>query len=224
MTATIAFTSDGYRLAGTLHLPKATPCPVVIGCHGMMADRNSPKQVGLAQACSRQGIGYFRFDHRGCGESQGEFNQAASLEARRRDLANALAIVRSLDACNGTLGLFGSSMGGAVCLSVHEIADVSALITFAAPLHSRLPHAAERHLDVSFDIIETVQGVKSIHIFHGEQDEIVPLDHARMLYAVAAQPKKLTIQAGGDHRMSDRGHQDAFIRQCVAWYAENLLC
>jgi alpha-beta hydrolase superfamily lysophospholipase len=71
---TVAFKSDEYTLMGSLHLPGDKPAPFVIGCHGLIADRRSPKQVGLAHACCRQGIGYFRFDHRGCGESQGEFN------------------------------------------------------------------------------------------------------------------------------------------------------
>lgn len=218
---TVSFRSDGYMLAGSLHLPGTHAAPIVIGCHGLIADRNSPKQVGLAQACGRRGIGYFRFDHRGCGDSQGAFNQVTSLAGRQQDLLDALRYVRSLDTCNGKIGLFGSSMGGTVCLSVHDTADADAMVTFAAPLHSRFSHPEDRYLKLSFDITGTIQGMKNIHVFHGEQDEIVPLSHARTLYAHASQPKKLIVQPAGDHRMSNPDHQNAFIRESVKWYAKS---
>ncbi|MBR9980379.1 MAG: damage-inducible protein CinA, partial [Desulfatitalea sp.] len=60
--------SDGHRLTGTLHLPDVERPPVVIGCHGLLADRRSPKQIALASALGRLGIAYLRFDHRGCGD------------------------------------------------------------------------------------------------------------------------------------------------------------
>ncbi len=145
-----------------------------------------------------------------------------NLAGRQQDLLDAIRLVRSQETCNGNIGLFGSSMGGAVCLSVHNAADVTVMVTFAAPLHSRFPHTVDHPLKLSFDITNNVQGVHNIHIFHGEEDEIVPLSHARMLHAQASDPKKLTVQLGGDHRMSDTGHQNAFIRQSVKWFAKSL--
>jgi len=218
---TVSFRSDGYMLAGSLHLPGTHAAPIVIGCHGLMADRNSPKQVGLAQACGRRGIGYFRFDHRGCGDSQGAFNQLTSLAGRQQDLLDALRYVRSLDTCNGKIGLFGSSMGGAVCLSVHDTADVAVMVTFAAPLHNRFSHADNHPPNLSFDITDESRQVKNILILHGEHDEVVPLSHARSLYGHASHPKKLIIQPGGDHRMSNPDHQNTFIRESVKWYAKS---
>jgi alpha-beta hydrolase superfamily lysophospholipase len=217
---TVRFNSDGYTLVGTLHLPTADAAPFVIGCHGLMADRNSPKQVDLAQACCRQGIGYFRFDHRGCGDSQGAFNRVTSLEGRQKDLLDAIQLVRSLDICNGTIGLFGSSLGGAVCLSVGHKDQIKAMVTLAAPLHSRFPQAENHSLKAAFDITEEAGQAKNILIFHGECDEVVPLSHARSLYERASQPKKLMIQPGGDHRMSDPRHQELFIRASVGWFTD----
>jgi predicted acyl esterase len=133
---TVTFKSNGYSLTGTLHLPQATPAPMVIGCHGLMADRNSPKQVGLAQACTRRGIGYFRFDHRGCGDSQGEFDQVTSLKGRREDLFDAIRFLHATDLCNGDIGLFGSSMGGTVCISVADVLNIDAWVTYASPIRS----------------------------------------------------------------------------------------
>jgi alpha-beta hydrolase superfamily lysophospholipase len=220
---TVEFKSDDYILTGTLHLSKDTPTPMVIGCHGLMADRNSPKQVGLAQACTRRGIGYFRFDHRGCGDSQGEFDHVTSLKGRREDLFDAIRFLHSTGCCNGDIGLFGSSMGGAVCLSIYDAVKVAAMVTVAAPLHSRFPHAGDHPQNMSFNISRAIRGVRNILIFHGEQDEIVPVSHADTLYALASRPKKLIIQPNGDHRMSDSVHQKAFIRESVDWFAKSLL-
>jgi len=218
---TVTFKSDEYTLIGTLHLPETTPAPMVIGCHGLLADRNSPKQVGLAKACSRRGIGYFRFDHRGCGDSQGEFDQVTSLQGRRKDLFDAIRFLHSTDLCNGDMGLFGSSMGGTVCLSVHNTATVTVMVTVAAPLHTRFRQIGDHPPKLSFDITNDIQGVKNLHIFHGEKDEIVPLSHARVLHSQASNPKKLTIQPGGDHRMSNPLHQETFIQESVDWFADS---
>ena len=62
------------------------PAPLVVGCHGLLSDRRSPKQTALAGACQRQGMAYFRFDHRGCGESEGRLEEHTTLEARCSDL------------------------------------------------------------------------------------------------------------------------------------------
>ena len=114
-------------------------------------------------------------------------------------------------------------MGGAVCLSIGNAAEASVLVTFAAPLHSRFPRSGDHPTKLSFDITNTIQGVRNIHIFHGEEDDVVPLDHARLLHERASNPKKLTIQPGGDHRMSNPGHQDSFISESLDWFTRFLL-
>lgn len=218
---TIAFKSDQYLLKGSLHLPENDLPPVVIGCHGLAANRQSPKQIGLAKACCRQGIAYFRFDHRGCGDSQRRFASVTTLEARCRDLIGAIQLIRSMNQFNGKIGLFGSSLGGTVCLSVAGSEEITAMVTFAAPLHHRLPQAAGQGSKLRFDITNTIRGVNNIHIFHGERDTVVPLAHARHLYANAALPKKLTIQPAGDHRMSNTVHQELFRKESVSWFASS---
>ncbi len=219
---TIAFKSDQYLLKGSLHLPENELPPVVIGCHGLAANRQSPKQIGLAKACCRQGIAYFRFDHRGCGDSQGRFASVTTLEARCRDLLGAIQRIRSMNQFNGKIGLFGSSLGGTVCLSVAGSEEITAIVTFAAPLHHRLPHTDEHHVNLIFDIRNKIRGINNIHIFHGEHDAVVPLAHARNLYAESALPKRLTVQPAGDHRMSDPHHQTAFIRDSTDWFKASL--
>lgn len=223
----ITFTSDGYRLAGSLHLPDQPNPPFIIGCHGLLADRRSPKQIALAQACNRVGIAYLRFDHRGCGDSQGDFTTVTSLAARCRDLDQALATLRQRADLGPLLGLFGSSFGGTVVINLAAEQPVPALVTFAAPVEStsisRSAVTIEDETDtlgkaLTFSIVDKLGSISNILIGHGQNDEIVPLEHAHRIHNLARAPKKLIIQEGGDHRMSNPIHQHTFAEQFVAWF------
>jgi alpha-beta hydrolase superfamily lysophospholipase len=232
----ISFLSDGFILKGALHLPGTVQPPVIIGSHGLFSSQKSPKQIALAQACNRLGMAYFRFDHRGCGDSQGNFEEVTSLVARCRDLKNAVRAIKSTLRTGPQLGLFGSSMGGTVCLSIAGKLNASTLVTFAAPIRSeirnpkfkesRATNSAGIFFDSgksSFEISEKLSHINNILIVHGEADEIVPPSHAREIYRLACEPKKLIIQQNGDHRMSNVTHQREFISVASRWFKSGLL-
>ncbi len=229
----ILFSSNGFTLQGTLHLPAIDQPPLVVGSHGLYADSNSPKQIALAKACNALGIAYFRFDHRGCGKSEGEFNEVTSLQTRQNDLLKAVEIIAAKKNINNNkLALFGSSMGGAVCLSTAIKINVSGLITFAAPIRSRTilsdPHLqANRSYKISlplkpdlleFDISSCLTLIKNILIFHGDADEVVPFSDAQEIYQKAGGLKKMIIQKNGDHQMSLKYHQDEFVEKAGQWF------
>jgi len=232
----INFYSDGLNLSGTLHLPAVNHPPAVIGSHGLYSNRESPKQIALARACNALGMAYFRFDHRGCGSSQGEFEQVTSLTARFSDLKNAVEAIKTRPEVGHCIGLFGSSMGGTVCLRVARELEVTTVVTFAAPLCSRIDDVglkrSKEHdtpgifLDPeksNFNISENVRQVNNILIIHGQMDEMVPLSHAEEIYRLAGDPKKLIVQQNGDHRMSDEIHQLEFIREASLWFKSGFL-
>ena len=235
MVKEITFVCDGLGLAATLHLPEVKRPPVVIGCHGLFSDRNSPKQIALARECNRNNLGFLRIDHRGCGDSQGEFHAVTTLEARCSDLIAAIELVRTRADTADKVGLFGSSMGGTVCLAVAGRLSLAPIVTVAAPIMSRhisdavetplTPYHEATRFDVrknSFDITQTLSGVSNILIFHGAKDNVVPPDHAREIFQLAGEPKKLIIQKGGDHRMSDPFHQREFVREASLWFRAGL--
>jgi len=228
----VHFHADGLLLSGTLHRPPDGHAPVVVGCHGLYSNRHSPKQIALAEGCCRLGIGYLRFDHRGCGDSQGDFEHDTCLEARCRDLAAAVKFIRRHPDAARRLGLFGSSMGGTVCLNAAAGLDVCTLVTFGAPLSSELggvkpprehnaifPDSPKRH----FDITARLGRLANILIIHGQADEVVPAAHAEEIYKRVGEPKKLIIQPGGDHSMSDASHQKSFMRAALKWFQSALL-
>jgi alpha-beta hydrolase superfamily lysophospholipase len=232
----IRFACDGLKLKGTIHLPRAGRHPVVIGCHGLYSNQNSPKQIALARACNALGIAYFRFDHRGCGRSQGDFEHVTSLAGRCRDLKAAVETIQNLKEIGSRMGLFGSSMGGTVCLSVAAELQVDTIVSFAAPLRSHIgkgrPKLSNDHDKAAivlntdktaFDISHHLAQISNILIIHGEKDETVPLEHAHEIYRRVSTPKKLIVQPNGDHRMSDENHQHEFICEASRWFKSGLV-
>ena len=225
----VTFKANGYRLSGILHLPEVDHPPIVIGSHGLLSTRRSPKQIALAESCNAAGIAYFRFDHRGCGDSEGTFHKVSSLNSRCRDLFAALKHLQETEPVSTRIGLFGSSYGGASSISVASTIPVVALVTVAAPVRSRTLNTATHEqqtgiiLDekmLSFDISDRLSGVGHIFVIHGDADEIVPVSDAREIHENAGAPKQLWIQSGGDHRMSDPDLQQEFIHRASAWFKE----
>jgi len=237
ITELVSFVSDGLTLRGVLHLPDQLPAPVAVGCHGLFADKESPKQQALALACCDKGLAFFRFDHRGCGQSDGNFAAVTSLAARCRDLERAVETVSGQSKILGLAALFGSSMGGAVVLASARQWPGIRMVTVAAPLESEPVAAAVQLSDNStartlppsfydqalrFDISPAVMGLSNILLFHGEKDAVVPVEHARRIYDLCADPRELVIFPGGDHRVSDLRHQKVFLTKAVDWLTETV--
>jgi len=237
----IVFRSDEFLLKGTLHLPAVTRPPVVIGSHGLFSTGNSPKQIALAQECTRRGIAFFRFDHRGCGESQGVFHDVTSLESRCRDLICAVETILSGRDTGNAAAFFGSSMGGAVCMATAgtSFTEAVSIVTVSAPVcisshneamkairksaDSYLPEPLFYERNLQFDLSGLLPALRNILIFHGDKDEVIPVSEAMKIYQNAGHPKKLVIQKQGDHRMSSEEHQREFIASAVNWFEAGFL-
>ncbi len=237
MEKQIEFLSDGYQLKGFLHLPETESPPVVIGSHGLFANCQSPKQIGLAQKCNDAGIAFFRFDHKGIGQSQGNFEDVTSLDFRVQDLENAAQTILNSGLVSQKLALFGSSMGGATCVEFIKRNKFKVLgaVLYSAPLKSgpvsaavaKSPEAdflSERFFKeaIHFDISDGLEKLSNILIVHGNNDEVVPLENAYKIHENANPPKKLIIQEGGDHPMSNPEHQEAFIIEASKWLIDCL--
>jgi alpha-beta hydrolase superfamily lysophospholipase len=229
----IIFESGNFLLKGCLHLPPDARPALVIGSHGLFSDKNSPKQIQLAQQCNRNGIAFFRFDHRGCGESVAPFEEVTSLDGRCADLTAAANMLKARKDLDARIGLFGSSMGGAVCLAASREVNPAAIITWAAPVRSIdivKKHAGQKTGENPgvffnqnpFDISNRLSDIRNILIFHGEADETVPLTQAAEIYERVGEPKELIVFPHSDHRMSRRADQQEFIRRAALWFQSYL--
>lgn len=231
----LSFDCNGYILAGTLHLPDEKNPPVVIGSHGLYSDSQSPKQVTLGNLCAEAGIAFFRFDHRGCGKSQGDIRKDTSLHLRCIDMMKAVeALIKEGLSCT-RIGLFGSSFGGSVCISVAKELSARALVLNAAAVKSgRILNDLEAS-DSSkpktsilfkktfrFDLDHLLKDLHHVLIFHGDADDVVPVGEAQMIHTLAGDPKRLIIFENGDHVMSNPVHQETFARESIQWFREYL--
>ena len=216
-------------------MPQSESPPVVIGAHGLFSDSNSPKQIELAKKCNELNVAFFRFDHRGCGKSEGILQEVTSFDARQTDLISAVKTVCSRNDTGNTIGLFGSSLGGTACISIAKKLNAAALVTFAAPVRSepliemlnksdllnKLPLSFYK-TNLNFDISDKLSDIHNILIFHGDSDKIVPISNAEEIYSKAGNPKKLIIQSQGDHRMSDKEHQTQFLNESALWFKKQI--
>ena len=223
----IVFSADEFELKGYLHLPPLKNPPFIIGCHGLFSDKNSPKQIALAQHCNDLDMAYFRFDHRGCSESEAPFETVTSLEARCTDLEAAATMLKARGDLGDQIGLFGSSMGGTVCLAVANLLQAAAIITWAAPIRSA--DLVQKHASLNkspetpfmrnpFDISDQLANVRNVLILHGAADETVPLPHSEEIFERVAEPKKRIVFTQGDHRMSNPADQQAFLCEASTWF------
>ncbi len=226
------FKSGGYTLKGFIHLPDIPNPPVVIGSHGLFSTGDSIKQQALAKACNALGMGFFRFDHRGSGASEGVFKEVTTLRGRHADLVQAIHTIRGLAETGDKIGIFGSSMGGATALSVvSEHDNIHAVVTVAAPVRSRpVLNAAQKSNDLRglplsfyreklhFDLSGKLSGISKILLFHGDQDDVVPVSNAHEIFNTVSKPKKMIIQEKGDHQITAPDHQKEFIREASNWF------
>ncbi len=231
------FVVDHLTLTGELFLPDTMDPPLVVGSHGLEGSRHSAKQQVLSRLLPENGMAFFRFDHRGCGDSQGNFVTDTSLAKRTKDFVAAVGHVLKRELTCRSIGLFGSSMGGAICINAWQALEKTGVnlcggVLCAAPVKSRTIHnIPTRRTDARpalplaffknnllFDLTGQAAALHHVLLFHGDADKVVPVSNAHIIYDSMKAPKECIIQQGGDHRMSSLAHQAQFEARALAWY------
>lgn len=114
----VTFDSDGLKLTGVLHLPQSAPAgkkhAAMMVLHGFGSNKESSGCVVPCNTLAAAGYAAFRFDMRGCGQSEGEAANLICLE-QVRDTSNALTFLQGRAEIDpARIGCMGSSFGGAV--------------------------------------------------------------------------------------------------------------
>ena len=87
---------DGLTLRGDLRVPEgAEKCPIVIICHGFMANRSHEMFERIANECVERGMAAVKFDFDGHGESDGEFSDM-NVYSEILDAAKIIEYVREM--------------------------------------------------------------------------------------------------------------------------------
>ncbi|MEM3659169.1 MAG: alpha/beta hydrolase [Thermoproteota archaeon] len=132
---------SGERIHGVIHIPEVTPAPTVVFCHGFTGNRIEAHRlfVRAARKMSMKGFVAVRFDFRGSGESEGEFeNMTVSSEIIDLNTVLSFLCERSEVDCD-KIGLVGLSLGGAVSiLTAARNQKVKAVCTWSSPAEFRI--------------------------------------------------------------------------------------
>ena len=100
----IKFKSGDLTLSGALHTPegsegKKLPCIIVL--HGFGSNSSSNNVMGPCKMFNEWGYAAFRFDMRGCGESDGEFGRVICQE-QVEDTQSAMDYLQNRDEVDGS--------------------------------------------------------------------------------------------------------------------------
>jgi len=115
----VTFDIDGVRMYGMIHLPDSARAGLVF-CHPFAEERKSAYRamVSAARAFVDAGIAVLRFDYRGCGESEGEFEDA-TVSTRLADIERAMELLKQ-EAGLDRVGLLGLRLGALFAAQVAE--------------------------------------------------------------------------------------------------------
>jgi fermentation-respiration switch protein FrsA (DUF1100 family) len=196
--------SDGVLLHGWL-VPAPAARVTLLWFHGNAGNiGDRVPNIGYLHRLLRANV--FIFDYRAYGQSQGRLVDLSE-EATYRDAEGALAYVRARPDVRGTkLVYFGRSLGAAIAVEMARRQPPTGLILetpfttlkdIARVHYSLLPLS---FLQTKYDSLGKLPEIRvPLLILHGDRDEIVPLEQAQRLYAVANEPKQLYVIRGAHH-------------------------
>jgi uncharacterized protein len=218
--------------------------PMVCLCHGVPAggtpDPNDGGYPALTEKICREGYAAYFFNFRGTGESGGNLD----ILGWTRDLKSILDYLSEKPSVDKSrLFLCGFSAGAAVSIYVAAHDDrVSGVAVCACPadfflfMEAGPQSVLERFRKIGaiedpsfppsieewfhgFNEVTPINHVDKISprallIVHGDNDETVPLSHARKLMGKAGEPKKLVIIAGAGHRLR---RDDRAVAAVLEW-------
>lgn len=198
-------------LAACLHLPAGgtSAASMVICCHGLTGTRvgSAYRFVQIARRLEELGIATLRFDFRGCGESDGRFEDV-TLPSLCEDLRAVLAAAYEMAGGNFLkIGLIGSSFGAYTAARVAPTVSGLRCLAFIAPVSDPkalaardMPPEAWEHLRkvgwvdhhglplgkaffdsmVNEDVPSALAALeRPVLIYHGTGDRQVPIEQGR---------------------------------------------
>jgi alpha-beta hydrolase superfamily lysophospholipase len=226
--------SEGVEISGVIHWPAQLPAPCIICSHGLFSSKASSKFVAVTEHLAANGFVAVRYDHRGCGESQGQIENT-TVSGRIQDLEAVYHHARQQPNISDTFALMGSSMGGYISLFMAAKYSVfSALAVWATPFEIRRPSKSRKATDlpvlknefyndlIHYRLGDILNNLNRCLILHGQKDELVPVEHAHKIYQRLREPKTIDIIAGADHRFSDNHHRRQAIERTVTFFRQYL--
>jgi uncharacterized protein len=216
--------------------PGNEPAPAVIVFHG--AGSQKENHADYARAALAHGFVALTFDNRGHGETEGSLGPGVVADLQK--LARFVAERPEVDGAR--VAVRGSSMGGLLAIHMAAASDAVAAVVAICPASERMLLASVRpvaegkrpppgsyleamRIDApalvawleEHEVGDAVEhlGAKPLLLIHAKGDEQVPYQHSEELYARAAEPKRLLLLEGGDHRSAQ--HDAEIQGESLRW-------
>jgi fermentation-respiration switch protein FrsA (DUF1100 family) len=203
---------DGVRLHGWW-VPKEG-APVLLWFHGN-AGNISHRLENIELLADLVGVTVFIFDYREYGKSEGRISR----EGTYLDAAAAYRYVAETRKIPGPdIVLFGRSLGTALATDLAVKNPCRALILESAYTNSQemarlyAPFLFDWRPSVPYDNLGKIGQIQvPLLVIHGENDEIIPVDMGRRVFAAAPDPKELYI-------IPQAHHNDTYLAAGPAYF------
>ena len=194
--------------------------------------------VSLAEAVEEEGLSVLRFSFAGNGGSGGDFREC-TISKEVEDLK--AVITAAVD--NGYKVTYaGHSMGGAVgVLAAASDERIGNLISLAGMVNTQAFYDREFgeetpdegcmweeadcplsliYKNDMYDIGSVANKAREIKVpwllVHGDEDDVVPIEDSREIFALASEPKKILEIPGANHVFSGEG-ESPMIEAVISW-------
>ena len=227
---------QGERIDFTWHHGQPGTEQVVVIGHGVTGNKDRPFVIALAEGLAKAGVTVLRFSFSGNGASGGKFTES-TVSKEVEDLGAVIDAVQDEKIC-----YVGHSMGGAVgVLSAAKDPRIKALISLAGMVHTKA--FAEREFGtvkpgegfmwddpncpLSREYMEDMARIGSVLneapkikvpwlLVHGTEDDVVPIQESREIFARANEPKQFVELKGANHVFGGE-HTASMVAEVVKW-------
>lgn len=244
----ITFTgSSGIELSARFDTPDSGECrATLLFAHCFTCSKNLNAVGHITRALTDRGIGVFRFDFTGLGQSGGDFADS-TFSSDVQDLVAAADFMKQEYQAPGII--MGHSLGGAAVLqAAGKIDSVKAVCTVGAPCNpAHVQHLMEHKISeieekgeaivvlagrkfsikkqflddlneqVMDDIIANLG--KALLVFHSPVDATVSVENAAHIFQAARHPKSFVSLDNADHLLTRQADASYAGEVTAAWAA-----
>jgi uncharacterized protein len=199
------------------------PGPVVIVCHGN--GENIDQQQWCVKRFNSMGVSVFIPEYRGYGRSSGKPSQRAIGEdlVRFREM-----LLKEPEVDSSRVIYFGRSIGGGVACDLagkHRPAAMILQSTYTSAASLAWSYGAPPFLVTSpfrNDHVLAAATDLPLLIFHGTQDQVIPVSHGRRLHELS--PKSVYVEYDADHNdFPPMAKEEDFWQQVRRFLVDNAI-
>lgn len=240
----------GDRLAARLDRPKQDPQAYALFAHCFTCSKDLKAVHRISRELVGRGIGVFRFDFTGLGESEGDFADT-NFSSNIEDLVAAADHMRK--SYQAPRVLIGHSLGGAAVLAAApRVPECVAVATIGAPsepdhvrktltrsnpeieargesevrIGGRSFRIREQFLEdlAKYTLEESIGRLdRALLVLHSPIDKVVGIEHARRIFEAAKHPKSFVALDGADHLLLENERDARFAADMIATWAGRYL-